>query len=225
MKHYPKRYEDIFSINPKDTKPNKIGTRSGSIDELALKFRSFYKTVHPLIFDMMVKQTWLQMQFAYNGAPLNRTSNNGYAHDWAYGYFMKFIVGISQKPITLSFLFTTLTSYFADFFPDFLNHDPFLEPEYFKYPYKHVTLDFLIFVHMCDDRLEMLAEAEKREMKYVEFCNWVINQVLCYNDDIGEDRYAVTANQQGQPYIRDSSVGLRWNRKRLNLKSKKDESK
>ena len=189
MKQRPKIYENV-SRDPSKKFISGIGSSLGSVDELVLRFRSFYKEAYLILFDLIVKQVWLEQKFLYNGVRRKR-SMNGYGLDWIYSYFMKSVVGISQKPLTTCFIFTVVPTYFNDFFPNFSDHDPFEEPEYFKYPYKNVSLDHLLFVYQHHERLEMLAEAEKRSMNIKDFTDWAANQGLSCRDEKGEEMYSI----------------------------------
>jgi hypothetical protein len=199
MKQFPKIYEDI-SRKPSDKIISNISSSFGSVEDLASKFRSFFKEAHLAFFDIIVKQVWLEQKFIFHGTRRNRNSN-GYGSDWAYSYFMRSIVGISQKPLTINFIFRTTPTYFKDFFPNFSDHDPFEEPEYFKYPYKHVNLDHLTFVYQYHDRLELLDEAEKKLMNSAEFSNFAANHALSYRDDSGKQIYSIVRSSY-IPYIK-----------------------
>lgn len=180
MKNYLKVNEDLFKERPNVI--GKMGSTTGSTDELAVRFRSFYRGAYPILFDMIVKEVWLEQHFLYNGRRRLR-SQNGHWIDAAFSYFMNAVVGISQRPITTGEVFTIIPTYFKELFPNFTDHDPFEEPEYFKYPYKHVTLDQFLLVHQCHNRMEMLDESEKRNMNSREFINWVTNWITCYSDE------------------------------------------
>lgn len=212
MKQYPKLYEDIYrkSVNNKYTEPGKITSTYGSPEVLAEKFKSFYKEAHAQLFDQTVKQVWLEQQFIYNGTRRNKRGGMGFAADWGFGYFMQKYVGTSQKATTINPIMTAVATYLKDFFPDFLKHDPFTEPEYYTFPYKHISLDHLVFVYqMGDMRLDMLEYAEKNKMTTGDFKNWAINHALCYNDEVGEDIYELTITKNASPHIRNNSLKAR----------------
>lgn len=200
MKHYPKTYKNLSS----DLSPGIIahtGSTLGSVVNLANNFKLFYKKAYDDLFEMIVKYVWLEQHFSYNGVRRVKRCRNGHAHDRAFSFFMNGIVGINQKPVTTSQVYSAVPSYLNDFFLDFLEHDPFKEPEYFKFPYKNITLDFLLYVYQCDDRLELLKEADERGMKSKEFIDWATNYVLCYNDDVGKDVYKINRHSFC-PYIK-----------------------
>lgn len=193
MKHYPKKYKDL-SRKPGNKIISAIGSSFGSVDDLAIKFRDFYKEAHLVLFNFIVKQIWLEQHFLYNGARRAGRSHNGYGPDWAFSYFMKNVVGISQKPLTNGIIFYAIPAYFKDFFPKFLEYNPFEEPEKFKYPYKHLTLDHLCFVYQCHNRIEMLEEAEKRYMNINDFMDWATNIAFCYNEEVDKQMYSIVRN-------------------------------
>lgn len=199
MKQYKKTHENISKYS-RQKQMAAVSSPLGSLDELARRFRNFYRDAHIVLFDLTVKQIWMEHQFLYHGARRAR-SGNGIGIDSAYGYFMKAIVGISQKPLTDGIAFVAMPTYFKDFFPNFSDHDPFKNPEMYKYPYEHVTLDHLAFVYQCDNRLEMLQEAENKKMNIKDFCDWAVNWVLCYNEEQGQDVYSIKRTNY-TPYIK-----------------------
>ena len=203
MKQYKKTYEDAFKAGRKRVQSlDKISSPIGTTEELAQKFRDFYREAYKQLFYIAVCQVWLEQQFIYDGKRRSRRWSFGHQADIVYGFFMKEVVGISQKPITGNRLFTAVSSYFKEFFPEFLSHDPFEEPDYFLYPFKHVTLDQMFFVYMCHERMEMLRYSEEREMNYLEFVNWATNHVLSYNEDVREDIYYISIVDNIYPVIR-----------------------
>lgn len=202
MKQYLKRYDDVSRRWKRGSLLlQNIGSSLGTAEELALKFRTFYKEAHLLLFDMLVKEVWLEQKFLYAGARRKGRSGNGMAADSAFSYFTKSMVGISQKALTDGMTFVAVPTYFKDFFPNFSDHDPFLEKEYFKYPYQHITLDHLLYVYQCDNRLELLKEAEDKRMSILDFYNWASNWAYSYNNEVGENIYVMTRSDF-IPYIK-----------------------
>lgn len=190
MKIYTKQYKDASSTLAPN-RINNIGSSYKTVTEFEKLVRSFYRDAHSVIFDLLVKQVWIEQNFLYAGVRRSKRALNGYGVDRSYAFFMTQMVGISQKILTTGQPFTSIPTYFGDFFPKFSDHNPFEEPEYFKFPYKHVTLDFLCIVFQHHERLEMLDYAEKNKMTIREFTNWAINQALCYNDEMNKEIYDI----------------------------------
>lgn len=198
------------AYEPLSKKPSKniiagIGSAYKSVDELALRFRNFYKEAHLVLFDFIIKQVWLEQQFLYNGTRRAGRYANGYAPDWAFSYFMRAYVGMSQKPLTIGFFLGVIPTYFAEFFPNFSDHDPFEESEYFKYPYKNVTFDHLAFVYQCHDRMEMLKEVEEKSMKIMEFFDWAANRSLSCRDSNDNEVYSIMRHSYF-PFIKKNKI-------------------
>lgn len=203
MKEYTKQYEDIYTSIEGDPRTEGITSTFGSSKELAVKFRDFYYDAHRQIFNNVVKHVWLEQQFVFKGTRRQRRYGNGQKVDWAFGYFMHSEVGISQKPVTMNYCFTAIVSYLPQLFPSFLDHDPFAEPEYYAYPFKHVTLDHMFFVYQMEERMEMLKVAEERHMKFSTFANWAVNQAFCVNDELGDIKYALGSSGYMWPRIKN----------------------
>lgn len=219
MKQYPKLYEDLYDASVENIRTRKITSTFGSPDILSRKFIDFYKEAHLQLFDMIVKQIWLEQHFLYGTERRQKRMGSGHSPDWAFGQFMKTHVGISQKPITHSILFASISTYLIDFFPDFLKHDPFKEPEYYKYPFENITLDHLHFVYqVVDMRADMLKYAEEQKMSYMEFSNWVTNHVLCNNDETGKTKYELAIVRNLWQHIRNNDLKHGWFNEKMKFK-------
>lgn len=152
------------------------------------------------------------MQVVYQGRR-RRRRRNGFREDSTFGWFMKSMVGVSQKPIVANTCFTSVATYLKEMFPDFLIKSPFENPEYYKYPFKHVTLDHLFFVYMCEERIDMLKYADEKELNILDFTNWATNHVLSYNEDIGREVYAMSTMRYMWPYIKNNEHSRGWSDK------------
>jgi len=190
MKQYPKTYGNISKDLPK-TIYSRLGSAYGSIDDLVDLFRVFYKEAHPLIFSIIVKEMWCEQQVTYNGVRRTRRHGNGVTIDGAFSKFLRMNIGATQKPLTTGIAFTAIASYIPDFFPKFIDFNPFTEPEYFKFPYKNIFLDHLMFVSKVHNRMEMLEYAEKTSMPIDDFQNWSYNWVMNYNEETGVEMYGI----------------------------------
>lgn len=211
LKEYPKTYEDIYPRRDEDSRVLHISSTYGSADVLAEKWREFSFDAHRKIFEIALKQIWLEQHFVFNGQRRNKRKCNGQQHDWAYGYFQKFMVGITHKPVAYNQAFSSIITYFKDLFPDFLKHDPFEEPEYFAYPFKTATIDYLTFVHLMPEiRMDILKKVEEEKLSFVDFANWVTNYVFCYNDEVGEGVYVLSSLRGQYPYIKNTKLKLSW---------------
>lgn len=160
-------------------------------DSFTLRTRKFYKETSDTLFEMIVKQVWIENMFTYRGARRKGRYGNGVAQDWAYSKFMKAIVGYSQKSLTSGRLFYSVPTYFEDMFPDFMVNDPFDNPELYKFPFKNLTIDFLFFVANHHERMEMLKYADEKNMTIEEFENWGYNQAMCYNVEKNKEIYSL----------------------------------
>jgi hypothetical protein len=217
MKFYPKTYEDICSLEGWEKRKQTLSCKGDSLVKYVAKFRKFYREAHLSIFETIVKQIWLEQQLSVSNFRRTKRVGNNSVSDNTYGKFTKIEVGISHRPVTISFIFTPIATYLKDFFPKFLFDDPFEKPNRYKYPYKHVTLDFLVFVYQMDNRLEMLAEAEKRGMSYAEFINWATNWALCYNDENRRKKYQLIGGHFNWPYIRNNDLKKFWENDKFNF--------
>lgn len=138
------------------------------------------------INDSIWRQTlqfiWLNLHFIYRGKRRKHLFANGPWLERAYGYFMREMVGTPLTFLTRSGWFFKVATYIDDLYPDFLENDPFKNPELYKFPYKTATIDFMYFVYQMPHRLELLRIAEEQEMNYDQFVDYVINYVMTENE-------------------------------------------
>ena len=131
---------------------------------------------------MAVRYIWFRKKFGY----ITRSYSRG---DWdrntnfAYGIFIRHYIGVEKS---LYFSKTsglrTIKSYYKDFFDDLF--DPRFEE--IEYPYKNITLAHMAIVIDMEERLELLDFADKNNMQYSDFCDFISNWVSCYNEKYGE---------------------------------------
>lgn len=184
MKLHPQEHEKIAKGVPTKLALDKIGSRLGTVDDLILRFRDFYKGLFADQFSWIVKYLWLEHQYTYDGISQGKAQEQGFHLNRMYGYFTKYMVGFSQKPLSDGIFFHAISSYIPDFFPTLYDHNPFEEPEYFKFPYENISIPHMTFVYQCEKRLEMLNHADSVGMSYGDFRDWALDYV--YTDAPGE---------------------------------------
>lgn len=223
MKHQLKQYPQLASkanfVVIKDALDGVLKNLSSSYpestDELLKLIKPYLWESHRAFFDMVVRYKWYERSFLYKGKRLN-PDGNGVILDKAVSFLTSSRTGVTRKLFSTGYYPGMIGSYLEDFFPNFSDHNPIQEPEYFKFPYKNLNLDHLFFVRLCHDRIEMLEEAERLAMPYIDFANWAYRRALCYNDEVGETVYMMaTASVFGarSPFIQDLRI--------LGLKAKK----
>ena len=211
MHHHPKTYEDVFSSEPLSSK-NRIKLESISIenmetDEYMSLFKTFLSEFYSDLFSQCIKLSWLRRKFTYAG---KKAKIPMYASSRSFvGKFTKFIrrfLGHDIQIITKGYFFSKLeTYYFNTLFPGFEEGNPFTNPEYYKFPYQNISLEYLILVYQLDDRFELLKEADKQKMSYAVFLDYVINHLFTENEILGRDRYTLKQNtpRQSPMYFKD----------------------
>jgi len=206
MYHHKKTYENVFStdIEKSRTKLNieETSVSGMGLDEYTSLFKVFLNDFFSDLFLNCVKLSWLRRKFKYYGKktvlPMYRNSrilNN------AFVKFMRRNIGKDIQMINKSNFFNKIETYFSTFFPDFEEENPFDNPSYYKFPYNFVTMDYLITVYQMDDRIDLLKEAEDKEMSYAVFLDYVINHAFSENERLGRTRYEITQNvSRSNPY-------------------------
>ena len=213
MKSHPKTYEDVFSSDhPSNTVKlviDQVSAYQMEMEEYVPLFKNFLKDFYLSLFNGGVRLAWLRRKFVYYGSrtkyPIPRNSPR---FNVAFVKFLRRNIGIDLQIVTKSKFFSKIETYFEDFFPDFDEGNPFENPNYYKYPFENVSIDFLVVVWQLDDRIELLRLAEEQKMDYAKFVDYVINHIYCENDLLGKKRYVVKASvgtgTRFPLYIRDT---------------------
>lgn len=208
MIHHNKTYENVFA---KDNGTNTIKLESittdiGGVVEYIKFFQSFMKEFYDDLFLQCVKLSWLRRKFKYKNQVAKMPI---YASSRAFhGKFTKFLrryIGHDIQIITKGYFFNKLETYYFDtLFPGFMEGNPFENPDYYRFPYKNISMEYLTLVYQLDDRFELIKEADKNKMSYESFLDYVLNHISSENQILGRDRYILssgTAQNRTRPYF------------------------
>lgn len=211
FKEYEKEYEDVYTASTALQKlnPELISNGIGLTNlQYIKKLQDFWREMYLSIFDNLVRFVWLKDKFLYNKGNVLKKDLLEKKRWWimnvsvVFSIFCKNVVWMDFKSITLAPQIIRLSSYLDTFFPNFWRNDPFTNPELYKFPYEHITPDFLLVVYQMQERLKLLEIAEKRKMSYAKFLDYIINYVNCYNDDKGRRIYIFSREQKHYaPYV------------------------
>ena len=191
MKEYKKTYENFYQTERycRRFKLEKVSADGMDLDYYINLFTSELKRYQKDIFHHLVKIVWLTRKYRYKGIRRNKT----FWDNEMFGHFMRDVVGHDGKVLKKIHPYASgIASYFDDFFPDFEINNPF-EVEY-KYPYRYMTLDCIYFVKEMPERMELLLFGEKKRMRYIVFVDYVVNYILSYNEEMGDNIYTIKSN-------------------------------
>ena len=204
MKQYKKQYENIYT-SPKSTHKCYFPKISNDLGLTAKEYTSFMRKnilkMERQIFENLVKIEWLSRRFIYDGTPRTKPRSNGLKADSAYGVWMRHFVGMENRLLGMDDTYCKVRGYFPNFFPNFLENNPFKDKNKYKYPYKYMTFEFLVILYKMKNRMEILDYCEKKRMRYTEFCDYIINYIYSYNDDVGYHFYEWKETWSYMPYV------------------------
>jgi len=221
MKQYKKTYEDIFSADhPKNSARlnlDQISIEGLGTGEYVDLFTNFLNKFYLNLFDNCVRLSWLRRQFIYYGhktkMPMNKNSR---IHNGAFVKMLRRNIGKDIQIITRAKFFSRLESYFDELFPGFEEGNPFENPDFYKFPFKYISTEYLIVVYQMKDRLEMLRYAEESKMSYAIFLDYVVNHVCCLNEELGREKYQIRNNTERNFsfYVMDTDKILTFKKKK-----------
>jgi hypothetical protein len=183
--------------------------------------RDTYRNLEHGIFEGLVKTTWLHRRFMYDGKRRKHTYHNGFPLDRAFGIFMRNYVGYENR---LMYRGTRawagrIISYLDDLFPNFDESNPFLED--YAYPYKNVTLGHMSLVYQMGERLDLLERADRDNMNYAVFTDYVLNWAYMHNERLDSDKYMLNTHQMLVPYVVDLYKENAWKKGKSKDKAEK----
>lgn len=204
MKEYPKKYESVFSGERalKKCDIDRVTSDTGWEGRKYAKiFRDSMLDFQESMFDHLVKNIWLVRRFVYGGKPRLQKSRNGCWLDSAFAIFMRNHVGVDNRMVFRNDMFSKIEVYLDDFFHDFDARNPFEEE--LKFPYEHITLEYLVTVYQMEERLDLLNIAEREKLTYTEFMDYVVNYISSYNEEHGGEHseYTFGLSQSFMPYV------------------------
>lgn len=199
MIHHPKVYENVFSTDH-PTNNVRLNIDAISTGEMELNdYRSYWQSllngIYIKLYDDLLRFSWLRRSFCYYGKKtVLPMPTSGRILNSAFMKYMRRHIGKDTQIITRSKFFSKLELYFDELYPGFMDGNPFENPEYYKYPYKFITMDYMLVVWQMDDRLELLKYADEHEMTWAVFADYVINHAMCENVRLGKIKYKMRLN-------------------------------
>lgn len=215
MKIHNKTYENVFSEDkPKHKtrlKIEKISIRGDmDLSEYTILFRDFLNDFYLRLYLDSVKLSWLRRKFSYykmrTWLPINQNP------PLLNGAFVKYLrrgIGKDIQVITKGKFFSKLELFFSELYPDFEEENPFVNPDYYKFPFKNISLEYMVVVHQLDDRIALLKHADEKEMTYAVFLDFIINHVYTENEILGRKRYtAPDWSRDFSFYVKDTDKNI-----------------
>lgn len=208
MKVFPPEmpdYEKVFT-SPKFLgrfRMNRVNIPEGfkDITEYKNAFKEFSKWVTLQLWDVAVRTEWMFDKFQYRGRRA-AIPTVGVESRYAFSVFTKEFVGVNFDFASTSFCVRKVKNYFKELFPNFHKDNPFLNPEKYQYPFKHVTMDFLMLVYQIPEKMDLLSCAEKDKMNYTTFIDFVINYIGKCNDAAKKDMFLLVKTQHFPLYVK-----------------------
>lgn len=218
---YPKEYENAFCSDDKikvHSKSKMTTDYPGGFDEYERFFKKFMKKMSEDRFLEIIKYYWLQRRFHFSGKPKNKYIMNNHALDSAFSFFCRYYLGTSHTVMFGSFMFYKVLQVIVEWYPDLDNHNPFTEPSYYKWPFKNVTIDFLTVVYQMPERMDLLNMADKKNMSYNQFLDYVINYIYVYNTKHSDeyDVFSLVYKHRGFPPFVRFNTKRRYERSEYN---------
>lgn len=223
MNHHNKTYENVFS---EDIPNSKSRLQVDNISAVGMELNQYRSLTHNFLRDMYsdlflncVKLSWLRRKFVFYGAktiiPMQRNSR---VLANAFTKFLRRNIGNDIQIITKGRFLNKLELYYFDqLFPGFEDEDPFTNPDFYAFPYKNLSMEFLLVVYQLDDRFELLEEADKRNMSFAVFLDYVLNHTLSENEELGYNRYELTqgSDRRAPYYVKDNNKILKNKKKKI----------
>jgi len=204
-KDYERFYEHIYSFDKND--PTFVKKREAFTfgtydpDVFFAEYADVFRNFHLAAFDTAVKLYWYRMQVKWHGRAWIRQSVPANLAKIIENYKPDMLRtnGFGQA-------FPAFNSYIPELFPDIKKKHIEKHKDYFKFPFTFISPAYLlVVVEMETERMFLLQNAEKRRMNYAAFLDYVANFVLCCNQELGHDVFALLQNEDGTFKVSDLS--------------------
>lgn len=163
-----------------------------SIAEFRDVFHDFLKTGSLDMWNNSVRLNWLLANFKVKGnyGTLSfKTSAN------VFSPWMRESVGINYDFLYQGFTYKALATYMDEVFQyPFQQNNPFKNPELYQYPFKFITVDFMMLVYQIPERMDLLRYADDKRMNFNAFADYVINYTSKCNFVDEEEMYEFRRN-------------------------------
>ena len=195
MQNHHKQYEDLFTIDCKGNLTplgmEKVSIEGMNFNQYISLFGNLLNEFYSDLFLNCVKIAWLRRKFKYKGKKIKfPIYNNSLYIQSVFVKLLRRFVGHDIQILTKGPFYSKLEShYFDKLFPGFEEGNPFTNPDYYKLPYKNITLEYLTVVYQLDDRFDLLKEADEKKMSFSTFLDYVLNYTFCENERLGFERY------------------------------------
>jgi len=200
--NYPQKYEKFSDMGWRKLKIEKVSLYNNSpesLDEYIKLLHDGFTEMDRVSFDFIVKSMWLFRRFCYYGHRREKMATNNHVVDSAFSHFMRERAQVETKTYFGSYSsFLKIATYLTDFFPELDNGNPFTEK--YEYPFKYMTLGCLTLVYKMDERLELLKHGDGQRMGYIDFLDYVLNYVGCYNEEHGKKYFLGNFKNSSAPF-------------------------
>ena|SRR3990167_2589880 len=196
---FPRKYKHFFSDPERglgNCKPLHISIASPYkktikyIDKDAMNnyiadFRDLFLEHDRHLYNFLVKYIWLRSRFGYLDGHI-RDNDMDRGANFAFVVFLNKYVDMERRNYVVHGHFiSTLKKFLPYFFSGFYYHrNPFTEK--LEFPFKNLTLSYLLPVREMDEAIAILQYADSRKFSFNEFLDFLANWTACYNDKYGE---------------------------------------
>lgn len=231
MKEYTKQFENVYQSAGRFARLNSDTavylnplTKESFKDYYQKSLRDFYNS----IWMATVRSLWLadhysKEGFRHNAGSALRNSFNpnkergATVKDFTSNVYCSFtnyprlVLGSDRTPLVETFSYRHLLAYVEDFFPkeEFLANNPFENPDFYKIPFKHISVEFMLPVYQMQERMDLLKIAEDRSMTWDAFMDYLINYINCYNQEAGKMVYSMVRRHPLPDYVRDNRYSIK----------------
>jgi len=149
FKELPKTYESVRTrpFNFKVVSKGLRTTYDGGFEEYVKLYRKTSRRINSELWRATIENTWLALNFVYRNQRRRHIMRNGAFIDKAWAFFTRTIVGYQLKTLTNNRWYYSIACFFKDLYPDMLDKDPFKDPDAFKFPFKHISMDHMALVY------------------------------------------------------------------------------
>jgi len=200
FKEYEKEFEDYFKTEKRGlTHFYKVGFKQECGRDLFLnRVAELANSLQSFMWDFTVKATSTLRKITYDNKRIFK--KNLKAVSFPKTCFKQLCfkeIGFYPESLFRGDVIKILNVYLEELYPNIDEIDVYKNP--IPYPYVYMNFNCLALVYKMDEKFDLLKIGEDRKMSPLDFFDYVMNYICCYNEEHGT-RYTLESNSFSNRY-------------------------
>lgn len=208
MERFPARMPDFEKVFGSDSflgklRYDNIKTPEGfdSLDTYAKLMRKEIKESNDETWMQFVRYEWLARKFRYKSNRTGVVVKRRYS-SIAFLAFLRKYGKIDNGLFEDNIYFSKMVSYFDELYPEFDQRNPYVDPDYYQFPWDNLLIEIMFLVVFMDERIDLLHHLNSLNLDMIEVYDYAINYIGKCNELAGYTKFEFVRLSKLPFYIR-----------------------